>query len=145
MKKLSLGIAVAAALGFLAGPASAADMPVKAPPPVVMPALYNWSGFYIGPEGGAIMGQRTELKFLSGGPSIFLCIVGDPCPPFNAFGSNVGEDFGHPLHGGFVGGEVGFNWQFGRWIFGIEGDGAWAELEEALTCSSLNFFAVTCH
>jgi len=36
MKKLSLGIAVAA-LGFVAGPVSAADMPVKAPP-IAIPA-----------------------------------------------------------------------------------------------------------
>jgi hypothetical protein len=45
MKKLSLGIAVA--LGFVAGPVSAAHMPVKTAPPVV-PALYNWSGSYVG-------------------------------------------------------------------------------------------------
>jgi hypothetical protein len=40
MKRLSLGIAVTAALGFVAAPVSAA-------PPVVL-ALYNWSGSYVG-------------------------------------------------------------------------------------------------
>jgi len=41
------------------------------------------------------------------------------------------------MHGGFVGGEVGFNWQIpgSRWVFGIEADGNWSELEEALTCA----------
>jgi outer membrane immunogenic protein len=110
MKRLSLGIAVAAALGLVAGPVSAADLPVKAPPPMVMPALYNWSGLYIGVEGGAVMGQRTEILDLL-----------DPTQ----------TDFGHPVHGGFVGGEAGFNWQSGRWVFGIEGDGNWAEIEGA--------------
>jgi hypothetical protein len=47
MKRLSLGVVVAAALGFVAGPVSAADTPVKTTPPVV-PVLYNWSGYYVG-------------------------------------------------------------------------------------------------
>ena len=51
MKKLTVLVAALAALGF-AGPASAADMPAKAPvykAPVA--AAYDWSGIYIG--GGA--------------------------------------------------------------------------------------------
>jgi len=43
LKKLLFGIAVTAALGFVAGPVSAAD----AAPPVVL-ALYSWSGYYVG-------------------------------------------------------------------------------------------------
>lgn len=122
MKRLSLAVAVALGLG--SGPVSAADMPVKAAPPVA-PALYNWSGVYIGVEGGAVMGQRTEWEFL------FI-----PDSPFcGTRFPQVCADVGHPLHGGFVGGEAGFNWQSGRWVFGIEGDGNWAELEEALTCA----------
>ncbi len=35
----------------MAAPALAADLPVKAPPPVVAP-MFNWSGFYIGANGG---------------------------------------------------------------------------------------------
>src|SRR2546422_1835566 len=53
MKKLYLTAIGIAALG-LATPASAADMaarPYKAPPPVVAP-IYDWSGFYIGANGG---------------------------------------------------------------------------------------------
>jgi outer membrane immunogenic protein len=114
MKRLSLGVVVIAALGFAAGPVSAADMPVKAPPPMVMPALYNWSGVYIGVEGGAVMGQHTDWRKTH------------PVDTLDA------QDFGHPVHGGFVGGEAGFNWQSGRWVFGIEGDGSWAEIEESL-------------
>jgi outer membrane immunogenic protein len=143
MKRLSLGIAVAAALGFVAGPVSAADLPVKAPP-VVMPALYNWSGVYIGVEGGAVMGQNTDWQWLNasinplpGSPGPFLCEI--------ASGPSRCVNVGHPLHGGFVGGEIGLNWQApgSRWVFGIEADGNWSELEEALTCPS-NFNNLVC-
>src|SRR5437016_8347151 len=53
MKKLYLTAIGIAALG-LATPASAADMaarPYKAPPPVLAP-IYDWTGFYIGDNGG---------------------------------------------------------------------------------------------
>jgi outer membrane immunogenic protein len=144
MKTLSLGVMVAAALGFGAGPVNAADMPVKAPPPIVMPAIYNWSGVYIGVEGGGVMGQTSHWHELSAtdpfvgainGPVRTVTLVTDP-------GDVV--DVGHPLHGGFVGGEAGFNWQSGRWVFGIEGDGNWAELEEALTCDPVDGTAFNC-
>ena len=49
MKKLLLS---AIALAALTGSAMAADMAVKAaPPPMVVP-VYNWTGFYIGANGG---------------------------------------------------------------------------------------------
>jgi outer membrane immunogenic protein len=45
MKKFLLGSVGLAAM--LAGPAMAADMPIKAPPPPPV-AYYDWSGAYIG-------------------------------------------------------------------------------------------------
>jgi outer membrane immunogenic protein len=97
-----------------------------------MPALYNWSGIYIGVEGGAVMGQRSDL---------FFDFPGGGCPQ----GIGACANAGHPLHGGFVGGEAGVNWQApgSRWVLGIEGDGQWAELEEALTCPGPSA-SVTC-
>src|SRR3954447_21555610 len=54
MKKFLLGTVALIALG-MAAPASAADLAArpytKAPPPMVA-ALYDWSGFYIGANGG---------------------------------------------------------------------------------------------
>ena len=56
MKKLLLS---AIALVTLTGSAVAADMAVKAaPPPPVIP-IYNWTGFYIGANGG--WGQQPQL------------------------------------------------------------------------------------
>src|SRR5262245_30077994 len=64
MKKLLLGLIAVAAFAvtaFLGGPVAAADMPVKAG--VAQPvAAYNWSGFYIGANGG-VMGFTTDGNF----------------------------------------------------------------------------------
>jgi outer membrane immunogenic protein len=114
MKKFLLATVALASLA-IAAPAFAADLPVKAPPPV-MPALYNWSGIYLGVQGGAVLGQTSHWT--------------------ESNTDEVNLDVGHPLHGGFVGGEVGINFQApgSPWVFGIEADGNWAELEESLTC-----------
>jgi len=49
MKKLAIAIAAIALIGT---PAFAADMAVKAPPPVpAPPPNFNWTGFYIGGVG----------------------------------------------------------------------------------------------
>ena len=50
MKKFLLGAVGLVAMG-MATPGSAADMPVKAPPAPVIP-IYDWTGFYIGANGG---------------------------------------------------------------------------------------------
>jgi hypothetical protein len=52
MKKFLIATAAFASVA-MAAPAFAADIPVKAPP-MLMPALYNWTGCYIGAEGGAV-------------------------------------------------------------------------------------------
>ena len=49
MKKFLLSTTILAAL---TGSAVAADMAVKAPPPAPLPVIYNWTGFYIGANGG---------------------------------------------------------------------------------------------
>src|SRR5258708_6698132 len=54
--KLLAGAAIAALIA--AGPALAADLPLKAPPPVV--AAWNWSGFYIGGHGGYGWGRNSQ-------------------------------------------------------------------------------------
>ena len=54
MKKFLLGTVGLVALGLTAAPALAADLaarPYKAAPVMVDP-MYNWSGFYIGMNGG---------------------------------------------------------------------------------------------
>jgi outer membrane immunogenic protein len=109
MKKLSLAVLGFAALG-LATPASAADMaarPYKAPPPVVAP-IYDWTGFYIGANGG--WGNSHN------------------CWDFVAVGGAVVADGCRDASGGIIGGQIGYRWQTGQFVFGLEGQGDWADL-----------------
>src|SRR5260370_7834682 len=62
MRKFLLSTVGLIALGA-AAPASAADMAVKAPPPPVVAPIYNWTGFYIGANGGWAPG-RNFLGFI---------------------------------------------------------------------------------
>jgi outer membrane immunogenic protein len=115
MKKIVLGVVGALALAFSA-PASAADLAahpyVKAPPPAIA-AIYDWSDFYIGINGGGGSSHKCWD---------FLDTAGD----FGPAGSLVGEGC-HNATGGTVGGQIGYRWQTGNWVFGFEGQGNWAD------------------
>ncbi|UFZ06017.1 porin family protein [Bradyrhizobium ontarionense] len=104
MKKLLL---MTTALVVLASPALAADLAArpytKAPPPV-MAAIYDWSGFYIGVNGGG--GWSKNTWDLVGG----------------------GREGSHDASGGTVGGQVGYRWQMNQFVFGVEAQGNWADL-----------------
>ncbi len=90
--------------------ASAADLPVKAPPPVMVPYL-NWSGFYIGLNGGYSWGHSSrDLNFFN---------------PLNGVTIATGTGSGRDLNGGVFGGQIGYNWQAANWVFGIEADAQW--------------------
>ncbi|MBH5371263.1 outer membrane protein [Bradyrhizobium glycinis] len=41
------------------------------------------------------------------------------------------------MKGGFVGGTAGYNWQTGNVVFGIEADGAWADVSDSVTAGVL--------
>jgi len=105
MNKLRLLVGIAA-LG-LATSASAADMAVKAPPPAPLPAIYNWSGFYVGINGG----WGNSHNCLD-----FVLVAG----PFNGACSD--------RSGGLVGGQIGYRWQSNQFVFGLEAQGDWADL-----------------
>jgi outer membrane immunogenic protein len=111
MKKFLLATVGLVALG-MAAPASAADlapMPYKAPPPVA--AVYDWSGFYIGGNGG-------------GGWSHNCWDVTSFRAPVASFREGC-----HDATGGVAGGQLGYRWQRAGWVFGLEGQGDWADLK----------------
>jgi outer membrane immunogenic protein len=62
MKKLAIGILAATALS---GSALAADMRLKAAPMAAPVAVYNWTGFYIGANGGWV-GSANGVQPLTG-------------------------------------------------------------------------------
>jgi outer membrane immunogenic protein len=115
MKRILLGTVALAALGMAAAPASAADLAArpytKAPPPMVQ-AIYDWSGFYIGINGGG--GTSRKCWDLVTGP----VLTAEGC---------------HDATGGTVGGQIGYRWQSSSWVFGIEGQGNWADFKGSNT------------
>ena len=82
--------------------------------PVVAPVPYSWTGFYIGLNGGGAFGNSN-----------FRLVLG------NSGSFNVS--------GGMVGGTVGANYQIGRFVLGIEGDGDWQNLDGTTTSGSCAF------
>ena len=103
MKKFLLGTIGLVALG-MAAPAVAADLPARPYTPLPMvAAIYDWSGFYIGGNGG--WGQSRN------------------CVDFGIFPDGCRE-----RSGGLAGGQLGYRWQAGTWVFGLEGQGDWADL-----------------
>src|SRR4249919_3609642 len=111
MKKFLLGTVALIALG-MAAPATAADLAArpytKAPPPMVAP-IYDWTGFYIGGNGGWGSSHKCfdVTNFQSLIPSAEGC---------------------HNATGGTIGGQIGYRWQASNWVFGLEAQGNWADL-----------------
>ncbi|MBR0828145.1 porin family protein [Bradyrhizobium manausense] len=51
-----------------------------------------------------------------------------------AMGGYASESGGDPkMKGGFVGGTIGYNWQTSNIVFGLEADGAWADVNASST------------
>ncbi|SRR6266478_3491178 len=99
MKKLALGGMVLAAVA-LTGPAFAADLPPAYKTPVFVPP-YSWSGFYIGANAGGSWGRDTT--------------------DYNVFGFPLFST-SQNLKGFIGGGQIGWNWQTGAWVWGVEAD-----------------------
>jgi outer membrane immunogenic protein len=104
MNKYTPLLAAALSLGLSSG-LQAADLSVRAPvykaPP---PPVFTWSGFYLGVNGGWGFGQS---RFTDGS--------GDTTGNFD-------------IKGGLVGGTIGYNWQSGPLVWGLEGDIDWSDI-----------------
>jgi outer membrane immunogenic protein len=109
MKKVLLVTASLIALGA-AAPAVAADLAARpyTKAPAMIAAVYDWSGFYIGANGGWGSSHNSWDSVL-------------PFP--------VGPEGSHDASGGTVGGQVGYRWQAGTWVFGVEAQGNWADFK----------------
>src|SRR5262245_2159061 len=87
----------------------------KAPVYKAPQAVYQWTGFYIGGQLGLGRGW-TSWQFDGNGKT--------------------------DMHAaGLVGGgEVGFNYQVGQWVFGVEGDMNWTHIRAVAPCSNGFFY-----
>jgi len=111
MKRVIL--ASAGVLAMFATAASAADLPRRQAMPTKAPsyvAPYNWTGFYVGINGGGGWGTSS----------------------FSAPFSTGTID----TSGGVVGGTVGYNWQNGPVVFGLEGDVDWSDIRGSAACAA---------
>lgn len=121
MDKHTFAAAIAAIL--FAGGASAADLAVKAPA-VTPPPVVTWTGFYGGFNAGGDWGRSNQSEDVTSVGSFF----GAGCfPPANTCFVNVVDVRNAGAQrlntSGFVGGgQVGYNWQTGALVLGIETD-----------------------
>jgi outer membrane immunogenic protein len=121
MRRFALALLASTSLLGLASVAEAADLAIrKAPPPPPPPPLWSWTGFYLGAHVGAGW-SRKEFHTPNA-----LCVE-----EFDGFGFGCenGDRGSHNAIGGLGGGQIGFNWQTGWVLFGIEGQYSWAKLK----------------
>ena len=98
-------LALGLLLASFTGAAFAADLPARAPVPYTKaPAIVSPATNWSGFYIGAMGGYGSE---------------------------NTSDPFA--IKGGFAGGTVGYNWQFGQFVAGIEADGAWADINNSVT------------
>jgi outer membrane immunogenic protein len=113
MKRLVLAGISALAVVTMMNAANAADMPRRQAMPTKAPSYvqaYNWTGGYVGINGGLGWGRS------------------DDSAPF-ASGS-------FKTSGGVVGGTLGYNYQMGQTVFGVEGDVDWSNIRGSATCGA---------
>jgi outer membrane immunogenic protein len=113
MKRLVLASIGALALVSTVGAANAADLPRREAMPTKAPIyapIYNWTGAYVGINGGGGWGRSdTSAPFASGS--------------FNTSGA-------------VLGGTLGYNYQVGQTVFGLEGDVDWSNVRGSTTCGA---------
>jgi outer membrane immunogenic protein len=115
MKKFVCAISLLAFSGVSAMAADIAPRPYTKAPAIVAPVLYNWTGGYIGVQGGYGWGHSDQTD------------PGLP-PPQRIIQNPVGD--GHfSASGGLIGGTGGYNWQSARFVYGLEGDYSWADVQ----------------
>ena len=121
MKRFLLGVVGLAVIG-IAAPAVAADLPAQTyskAAPVMIPAAYDWSGVYVGGNGGWGTANRCfDLITISG--------------------SFTAADGCHKTSGAVAGGQIGFRWQTGSWVYGLEFQGDWANLHGSSISNNAN-------
>jgi outer membrane immunogenic protein len=123
------GIAALAVAVVATGAAAAADLAVPAPVPVYKappPVVSGWGGFYVGAHGGYGWGNTSvEVPALP--------------PILQSFHAQLWNLDAHP-QGGLFGGHAGYNWQFGSFVAGVEGDYSAADLYTSGSSGMYTFF-----
>jgi outer membrane immunogenic protein len=78
---------------------------------MVAAAYYDWSGFYLGINGGGGTSRKC-WDITNNGIAAVVPAASEGC---------------HDATGGTVGGQIGYRWQSAAWVFGVEAQGNWAD------------------
>ena len=123
---------------MMSAPAGAADIarPVYKAPVVAPPPAFTWTGFYVGGHVGGIrgrgsFGEARDVVFLG-----FVTVGGLPgIAPIVIVPSRFATVGGVSGSGtSFIGGgQVGYNWQVGSFLLGLEGDASWTRIRAGVT------------
>ena len=123
-----LALLSSAALGLLAGAAVAADLPSRrAPPPAAYVAVpvFTWTGLYVGGNVGYVGTDKANFTTVGNngpvaGPSTIFNVATGARPPSLAGGRD-----------GFTGGgQIGYNYQIGSFVLGLEADANYTDLKK---------------
>jgi len=120
---IGMALASVVSLGISGiGGALAADLPLKAPP--MVPVVYNWTGCYIGVNGGWKGGRfRDESVSVPTTTTTFPGVGPQTAPADRIFLDSF------DANSAAAGGQVGCRWQTAsNWVFGVEGDADWTNL-----------------
>jgi outer membrane immunogenic protein len=115
MRRLILAGAVLGTLNMTT--AFAADVIIEdvVAPPAPVVSVYDWTGFYIGAYGGGGWGD-ADFAF-----------------------PGLGTASSTSVSGALFGGQVGYNWQTGSWVFGGEADFGWSGIDGSESCPNPAF------
>jgi outer membrane immunogenic protein len=88
--------------------------------------VYNWIGPSVGIAGGYGWGHSDQTD-----PGVPCAFFGT-CVPIIILGDGT-----YTVDGGVIGGTLGYDWQKGPWVFGVEGDYSWADISgSSSTCGA---------
>jgi outer membrane immunogenic protein len=136
MRKLAIAAVAGSALvsGIVA--ASAADMAYKAAPIPMAPAVFSWTGFYIGANvGGAWTPSNGGSDF---GPLFPPFIVLPPAVAIpTVIPGQLASLVGDGRRSGVIGGgQIGYNWQVNQFVLGVEADAVGTGLKGSTASAS---------
>jgi outer membrane immunogenic protein len=115
-------VATLSIVALSVGAATAADIPRKAGGPAVFaPSCGQFGGFYVGANGGWI---AHDTKWVDRDAWVDNFSIDWALGTVSTF-----------RNGGTAGGQIGYNWQRGCTLFGVELDAAWTSLDGTKTYS----------
>ena len=111
--KFTKTLVAALAATTIAGSALAADLPSRKAPPVAYAPLpvMTWAGFYVGVNGGYNFGGSNQTNIVGATPFLGTLVA-----------AGLVTSVPSKREGFIGGGQIGYNWQFGALVVGLEAD-----------------------